>query len=140
MALYEDGGVTSTARTRSTNAQKAQAYDDMVAARREEDAITRGRDMGFQEALQEQIRQQQIQDSMQQQGYANYLRRQQEAATAPSPLENLGGFMRDKANGLADYIVDAITPRPSVEAQEAARRAQETQAIEQLLNQQTEGK
>lgn len=58
MALYENGGITKMAQTNATNAQKAKAYDDMVAARRDQDAYNLGAQDGEQIGAQKEIERQ----------------------------------------------------------------------------------
>ena len=67
MALYENGGVTKMAESNATNAQKAKVYDDMVAARKAQDAYDLGakdgEQVGIQRAVEEQILRQQAQQT-----------------------------------------------------------------------------
>jgi hypothetical protein len=90
--LYENGGVTATSQRNSTNAEKAKAYDDLVEAKKNEDNFTQGNEAAYAEVNQilEQARQQQA------------------PQPAPGMFQRAGTYLSEAADGLANYMTDAV--------------------------------
>ena len=103
MALYEDGGITKMSQAKATNAQKAEAYDRMVEAQKDRDSYDRGASDAYTEVEQRLAEQDEI-NRLQQQAYNKFYQQ----GDSPSFLEQAGSFVREKADGLADYLTDAV--------------------------------